>query len=175
LGRRVVAHLGAASGGSAEGVVASVAALHDIPDHVGGDAAVAMIGTGRTALAILDLAALIRDDAVLVTAAAGRDRSLLVQAARNAGAVVIGAAGGPDKTERVRALGATAVDYLQPDWADRLREDLGEGAISVVLDGVSGPLGRGWSSWGPAAGSSSSGGRRESRRRSRHGTSSGAA
>jgi NADPH:quinone reductase len=143
LGRRVVAHLGAASGGYAERAVASVAALHAIPDHVGSDVAVAMIGTGRTALLILDAAGLTPDDAVLVTAAAGGLGSLLVQAARNAGAVVVGVAGGPAKREQIRALGATAaVDYLRPDWGERVREALGERALSVVLDGVGGPVGR---------------------------------
>ncbi|MDX6644371.1 MAG: NADPH:quinone reductase [Miltoncostaeaceae bacterium] len=144
VGRRVVAHLGAASGGYAERAVASVDALHEIPNNVGAEAAVAMIGTGRTALAILDVAALVPDDVVLVTAAAGGLGSLLIQAARNAGAVAVGVAGGPEKTERLRALGATApVDYLAPDWPDRVRAALGERAVSVVLDGVGGPLGRG--------------------------------
>ena len=43
IGRRVVAHLGPASGGYAEAAVAPVSALHELADHVGFDAAVAMI------------------------------------------------------------------------------------------------------------------------------------
>jgi NADPH:quinone reductase len=54
-GRRVVAHLGPASGGYAELAVAPVSALHEVPDHVGLDVAVAMVGTGRTAVGILDV------------------------------------------------------------------------------------------------------------------------
>src|SRR2546421_10101078 len=58
LHRRVVAHLGQASGGYAELAVTSVEALHGVPDPVAADAAVAMIGTGRTAMAILEVAQL---------------------------------------------------------------------------------------------------------------------
>ena len=70
-------------------------ALHALPEGLADDAAVAMIGTGRTALAVLEVAALTSADVVLVTAAAGGLGSLLVQAARHAGATVVGAAGGP--------------------------------------------------------------------------------
>jgi NADPH:quinone reductase len=123
--------------------VAPVSALHELPDHVSADAAVAMIGTGRTAVGILDVAALSGDDVVLVLAAAGGLGSLFVQAARNAGATVVGVAGGPDKVERVRALGAdVAVDYSTPDWPDRVRDALEERPVTVVLDGVGGDAGR---------------------------------
>jgi NADPH:quinone reductase len=142
-GRRVVAHLGPASGGYAELAVAPAASLHEIPEPLGAEAAVAMIGTGRTAVGILDRAALTADDAVLVTAAAGGLGALFLQAARNAGALAVGAAGGSAKTERVRALGAdVAVDYAQPDWPERVRAGLGERTLTVALDGVGGALGR---------------------------------
>ena len=58
LGRRVVAHLGPASGGYAELAVRETEALHAMPDGLADDAAVAMIGTGRTALAVLEVAQL---------------------------------------------------------------------------------------------------------------------
>src|SRR6266545_4221511 len=142
VGRRVVAHLGAASRGYAELAVAPVDALHEIPDHLAADAAVAMIGTGRTAMLILDTASLTTDDVVLVMAAAGGLGSLFVQAARNAGSVVVGAAGGPGKVERVRALDAdAAVDYLAPDWPEHVRDALGDRSVTVVLDGVGGAAG----------------------------------
>jgi NADPH:quinone reductase len=142
IGRRVVAHLGAANGGYAEMALAPVDALHQIPGHLDAATAVAMIGTGRTAVGILDVAALAKEDVVLVTAAAGGLGTLFVQAALQVGAVVVGAAGGPDKTARVRAAGALAVDYSQPDWTDEVRELLGDHQVSVVLDGVGGDLGQ---------------------------------
>ena len=47
-----------------------------------------------------------------MTAAAGGLGTLFLQAAGNAGAAVIGVAGGPEKVECVRAIGAdVAVDY----------------------------------------------------------------
>jgi NADPH:quinone reductase len=142
-GRRVVAHLGQASGGYAELAVAPVASLHEVPEPLSAQAAVAMIGTGRTALGILDNAALTADDVVLVTAAAGGLGVLFIQAARNAGALAVGVAGGPGKIERVRALGAdVAVDYSEPGWPERVRAALGEREPTVVLDGVGGALGR---------------------------------
>ena len=143
LGRRVVAHLGTASGGYAELAVAPVAALHELPDGLSAEAAVAMIGTGRTAIGLLDEAALRADDVVLVTAAAGGLGVLFVQAARNAAAVVAGVASSDAKAERVRALGAeVAVDYSQPGWPERVRSGLAGREVSVVLDGVGGELGR---------------------------------
>src|SRR5919197_625682 len=143
-GVRVVAHLGAASGGYAELAVPDAEALHLIPDDLADDAAVAMIGTGRTAIGILETARLTVDDVVIVTAAAGGLGSLLVQAARAAGATVVAAAGGEAKAARARELGATiAVDYSADDWGATVREALDGRDVTVALDGVGGALGRG--------------------------------
>jgi NADPH2:quinone reductase len=104
---------------------------------------VALIGTGRTAVAVLDHAALVPDDVVVVTAAAGGLGTLFVQAARHLGATVVGLAGGPEKVARVEALGAdVAVDYRQRDWETEVRRRL-TAEPTLVLDGVGGELGRG--------------------------------
>jgi NADPH2:quinone reductase len=142
MGRRVVAHLGEASRGYAERVVTRAARLHALPDDVSEPAAVAMIGTGRTALGILDVARPAAGDVVLVTGAAGGLGALLVQGALRAGADVVGVAGGEAKVARIRALGAVAVDYLEPDWPERVRDAMGDRGITLVLDGVGGPAGR---------------------------------
>jgi NADPH2:quinone reductase len=144
VGERVAAHLGPASGGYAELAVREIEALHRLPDGLADDAAVAMIGTGRTALAILEVAALTAEDVVLVTAAAGGLGSLLVQAARDAGATVVGVAGGTAKVQRVAQLGATfAVDYSAPDWSVAVRGALDGREVTAALDGVGGAVGRG--------------------------------
>jgi NADPH2:quinone reductase len=123
--------------------VAAVDRLHPIPDGLGPEAAVAMIGTGRTAVGILDSTDLVADDVVLVTAAAGGLGALLVQAARGAGAAVVGLAGGPAKVARVLALGATAaVDYRAPGWPDAVRAALGDRRPTLLLDGVGGEAAR---------------------------------
>lgn len=143
LSRRVVAHLGMASGGYAESAVRETDAVHVLPDEVSYEHAVAMIGTGRTTMGIVHLGRLVPEDVVLVTAAAGGIGSLLVQAARNAGAVVIGLAGGASKVERVRELGAAvAVDYDRPDWIESVRAALNGRAPTVGFDGVGGAPGR---------------------------------
>ncbi|MGW0766819.1 zinc-binding dehydrogenase [Streptomyces sp. NPDC002676] len=152
LGKRVVAHLGFAPGGYAELAVTDVERLHEIPGNLDFAAAVAMIGTGRTALGIVQFTELGPDDVVVVPAAAGGIGTLLVQYAKNAGAVVIGLAGGAEKTARVRAEGADlAVDYTDPDWPAKVRAHLGglarptahqEGTATVVYDGVGGEVAR---------------------------------
>jgi len=133
VGRRVVAHLGPASRGYAELAVRELEHVHALPDGLAEDVAVAMIGTGRTAMAILRAAAIEPGDRVLVLAAAGGLGSLLTQAARNAGATVVGAAS-TDKLDRVAA--DVVVDYTRPDWAEAA------GEVTLVLDGVGGEVGR---------------------------------
>jgi NADPH:quinone reductase len=143
-GRRVVAHLGIASGGYAELALAAAGALHELPDDLAADVAVAMIGTGRTTMGILEVAEPTPEDVVLVTAAAGGIGSLLVQAAHTVGAMVVGVAGGPDKVERARSLGAdVGVDYREPEWSKVVQEALEGRHVTLALDGVGGAIGRG--------------------------------
>ncbi|MFI1470073.1 zinc-binding dehydrogenase [Streptomyces wuyuanensis] len=143
LGKRVVAHLGMAPGGYAELAVTDAGRLHEIADGLGEAEAVAMIGTGRTALGILQYTELGPDSVVIVPAAAGGIGTLLVQYAKNAGATVVGLAGGPGKTARVAANGADlAVDYTLSDWPGEVRAHLGDRSATVVYDSVGGETGR---------------------------------
>ncbi|MFE5946564.1 zinc-binding dehydrogenase [Streptomyces sp. NPDC056480] len=143
LGRRVVAHLGMNPGGYAELAVTDAARLHALPDHLGEAEAVAMIGTGRTTLGILQFTELGPDSVAIVPAAAGGIGTLLVQYAKNAGATVVGLAGGPAKVALVEENGADlAVDYKRPDWPEKVRAYLGERTATVVFDSVGGDTGR---------------------------------
>lgn len=143
LGRRVVTCLGLASGGYAEFAVREVAAVHEIPDGVPDHAAVAAIGTGRTAVGVLDVARLEPEDVVLVLGSAGGVGSHLVQAAVRRGATVVAAAGGPIKIATSRRLGAAVtVDYTRPGWAERVREELEGREVTVAFDGIGGGIGR---------------------------------
>ncbi|KAA1397857.1 zinc-binding dehydrogenase [Aeromicrobium ginsengisoli] len=138
-GKRVVAHLGMASGGYAEQALAAAESLHEIPDGMPCAVAVASIGTGRTAAGILDQSPIRPDDVVIVTSAAGGLGVLLVQAAKEAGALVVGLAGGEDKVAIARAQGADiAVDYRIDGWDDVVRRELGGDWVTLVLDGVGG-------------------------------------
>ncbi|WP_230195372.1 zinc-binding dehydrogenase [Streptomyces coriariae] len=143
LGRRVVAHLGFAPGGYAERAVTDVDRVHEIPPNLDPAQAVAMIGTGRTALGILQFAELGPASVAVVTAAAGGIGTLLVQYAKNAGATVVGLAGGPEKVARVAANGADpAVDYTDTAWPAKVRAQLGDRTADVVFDGVGGDVAR---------------------------------
>ncbi|MER8031151.1 zinc-binding dehydrogenase [Streptomyces bauhiniae] len=143
LGRSVVAHLGFAPGGYAELAVTDATRLHPVPEGLGFAEAVAMIGTGRTALGIAGFAEPGPESVVVVPAAAGGIGTLLVQHARNAGATVVGLAGGAEKTARVRADGAgLAVDYTRPDWPAEVRAWLDGRDATLVYDGVGGEVAR---------------------------------
>ncbi|MFD9871243.1 zinc-binding dehydrogenase [Streptomyces niveus] len=143
LGKRVVAHLGMVPGGYAELAVTDAARLHEIPASLDAAEAVAMIGTGRTTMGILQFTTLGPEDVAIVPAAAGGIGTLLVQYAKNAGATVVGLAGGPAKVARVAENGADiAVDYTLPDWAETVRARLDGRPATVVFDSVGGDTGR---------------------------------
>ncbi|MHC3469125.1 zinc-binding dehydrogenase [Streptomyces sp. 7R007] len=143
LGRRVVVHLGFAPGGYAELAVADVERVHEIPGNLDFAEAVAMIGTGRTVMGIVQFAELGPDAVAVIPAAAGGIGTLLVQYAKNAGATVIGLAGGARKVARVQADGADlAVDHTEPAWPDKVRACLGGRPATVVFDGVGGDVAR---------------------------------
>ncbi|MFG2501669.1 zinc-binding dehydrogenase [Streptomyces sp. NPDC048441] len=154
LGKRVVAHIGFAPGGYAELTVTEASRLHEIPEDLDDAQAVALIGTGRTTMGILQFAELTPASVAVIPAAAGGIGTLLVQYAKHAGATVIGLAGGPEKTALVEANGADlAVDYKTPDWPDKVRTYLtelsandangsnGANGATVVFDGVGGEAG----------------------------------
>ncbi len=141
VGSRVVAHLGLVPGGYAEQAVTSSTTLFRVPDHVGFPDAVAAVGTGRTALGVVELEPPLADDVVLVPSAAGGLGWLLVQSAREAGATVVAAARGPERTARLAELQADlVVDYAQAGWDAEIRQALG--GVSLVYDGVGGEVGR---------------------------------
>lgn len=142
VGRRVITTTGGL-GGYAERVAVDAAGLIEVPPAVELADAVALLADGRTAIALTREAALRAGDTVLIEAAAGGVGSLLVQLARNDGARVVAAAGGPRKVAAASDLGAdVVVDYRQPDWAERVRAEAGtDRPADVVFDGVGGLVG----------------------------------
>ncbi|MEO5641578.1 MAG: NADP-dependent oxidoreductase [Sphingomicrobium sp.] len=95
--------------------------------------------TGGTAyFGLLDAAQAKEGDIVFVSAAAGAVGSAVVQIAKAKGMTVIGAAGGPDKCEFVRSIGADAViDYKQGNLVKQLGA-LAPKGIDVYFDNVGG-------------------------------------
>lgn len=135
-GRRVMSSLNG-TGGYASRAVAHAEALIAIPDELETADALALLADGRTAVLLMDSAAIRPGETVLVEAAAGGVGSLLVQLAHAAGALVIGAAGGERKLEIATSLGADrVVDYGRADWTEQVAEP-----VDVVFDAVGGHIG----------------------------------
>jgi NADPH2:quinone reductase len=132
-GARVVTSTGG-SGGYAERVAVDAAAVFRVPAALPLDAAVALLADGRTATGLVHATGVKPGDRVLVEAAAGGVGGLLVQLAKTAGAVVVGAAGGPAKVARVSGADLV-VDYSRADWTSSV------GPVDVVFDGVGGAIG----------------------------------
>jgi len=137
VGRRVVAHLGQVPGGYAEQAVTSADLLFPVPDRVSCADAVAAVGTGRTALGVVELEPATAADVVLVPSAAGGLGWLLVQDAQARGARVIAAAGGAERTARLAELSPDqVVDYSVTGWEQQVE------GVTLVYDGVGGEVGR---------------------------------
>ncbi|MTV24313.1 zinc-binding dehydrogenase [Nitriliruptoraceae bacterium ZYF776] len=120
LGRRVTAHLGLASGGYASQVVVAAEALLDVPATLQVGAGVALVGTGRTTVAILDRAPLRPGDVALVLAALG-DREVTA---------VFDGVGGP--------VGTAAFELAGPGAHVVLYGDASGTPTTVTADGVVG-------------------------------------
>lgn len=140
LGATVVTSTGG-SGGYASRAVASVADLHNLPNVLDLQVAVALLADGRTAVGLAESAQIADGDTVVVTAAGGGVGSLLVQLAARAGARVVALAGDRVKLDLARSLGAhVAFNYRDADWASQLDAGVPDG-VDVVFDGVGGDVG----------------------------------
>lgn len=116
-GQRVVGRTVGFQGGYAEFAVAED--VHPVPDGMSMEHAVALFGGGDMAIGLLDVMRVDETDTVLITAAAGRIGSMLVQHAKARGARVI----------PVASKGKDTVAY-DGDW----------GEPTVVLDSVGGEV-----------------------------------
>jgi NADPH2:quinone reductase len=140
LGKTVVAATAGQAGGYAERAAATAAWTFLVPDGLPLDVALAVFQAGALARGLLSAMRLTAGDTVLITAAAGRIGSLLVQSAKSAGATVIGAAS-RHKLAAVTEFGADhAVDYGAAGWADQVRELSDGRGATLVLDAVGGEI-----------------------------------
>jgi NADPH2:quinone reductase len=140
VGRTVVATTAGQQGGYAELAVAPAAYTFPVPDGLSIDVALTVFQAGALARGMVAAMGLRAEDTVLVTAAAGRIGSLLVQTAKAAGATVIGVAS-PEKSAAVKEFGADhALDYGD-GWPDRVRELTGGRGVTLALDAVGGEIG----------------------------------
>jgi NADPH2:quinone reductase len=124
-------------GGWASHLLIDVADLVPVPDGVEVADAESVVVNGITAWQLLHRTARVRSGATIVVLGAnGGVGTTLVQLARHAGITVIGTAS-PRHHAAVRELGATPVDYRDPDLYRRIRE-LAPDGVDAVFDHVGG-------------------------------------
>ena len=141
IGDRVTAIV--SSGGYAEYAVAPAANVIPIPEGISFAEASTITIQGLSAYAILKLAAKPQPhETILVQAAAGGVGLYLVQLAKIMGAKrVIALASSREKLELVKSLGADfAVNYLERDWADAIRQATAGRGVDILLESVSGEI-----------------------------------
>ncbi|MDH5519508.1 MAG: NADPH:quinone oxidoreductase family protein [Acidimicrobiia bacterium] len=129
-------------GGLAEHVAVSPRQCLPIPDQMSSEQAAAMlVNYGTGVFALRNRARLQAGESVLVTAAAGGVGSAAIQLAKAIGATVYGLAGGEEKVEVVRSLGADeAFDYRNVDIVDTVRDVTGGAGVDVVYEAVGGDV-----------------------------------
>jgi len=137
VGDRVMTMQGTAL---AEQIVAPAASAFPVPGNLTAAQATALlINYPTTWFALHDRAKLQAGETVLITAAAGGVGTSAIDLAKAAGATVIAVAGGPEKIDLCRTLGADhAIDYrATPDFVDQVRE-LSGGGVDVCYEVVGG-------------------------------------
>jgi NADPH2:quinone reductase len=141
-GRRVIGGPPLPRGGLAELAVLPAAEVFDAPAGMPADEAAALLITYQTAYVGLHRrAALQPGEWLLVHAGAGGVGSAAIQVGLAAGARVIATAGGPEKVEVCRELGAQeAIDYRSEDVAARVKQITGGHGADVVWDPVGGDV-----------------------------------
>ena len=112
-----------------------------IPDGITDEIVMASFLSGLTVLTLaMETYTVKKGDWVLVHAAAGGAGSLMTQVLKSIGAKVIGTAGGPEKVQLVKSLGADVViDYRSEegkDWVKKVKEATGGQGVDVVYDSV---------------------------------------
>ncbi len=143
VGTPVVGMCALPAGGFAEQAVLGAHAWFEIPHGVADDVASVLFTTYQTThLALHHRARLQAGEWLLVHAAAGGVGSAAVQLGRAAGARVIATAGGADKVEFCRGLGADYVIDSTTDDVYATVMDITSGAgVDVAYDPVGGDLG----------------------------------
>ncbi len=142
VGDRVLGTPPMGRGGYAELAVLDAASTLPWPEGMSAGQAAGMFVTYQTGICALEHRGRLQPgETLLVHAAAGGVGSAAVQLGKALGARVIGTAGGPEKCEVARAMGADAVvDYAAEDMVARVKELTDGGGADVVYDPVGGDV-----------------------------------
>jgi len=140
VGDRVVGSTNGPWGSFAEQAIVSSNDVHPLPDNVDGVAAAGLHVTYGTAwFSLHQRGQLAPGESVLVLAGAGGVGSAAIQMAKAHGCWVLAAAGGADKVETCRTLGADVViDYRDGDLYTEVMEATSGRGVDVVYDPVGG-------------------------------------
>ena len=130
------------SGGYSQKVTVPEHSVFPIPEAMPFTSAAAMHIAYQTAHVGLHRRAALREgETVLVHAGAGGVGSAAIQLAKAAGARVFATAGGAEKVEICRELGADiAVDYKEENFVDAVKEATGGRGADVIFDPVGGDV-----------------------------------
>ncbi|HET7269500.1 MAG TPA: NADPH:quinone oxidoreductase family protein, partial [Rubrobacter sp.] len=140
VGEHVIATPPLPHGGYAEEVAVPTSSVFPIPESMPFEKAAALPITYQTAhVALHHRAHLNAGETVLVHAGAGGVGSAAIQLAKATGARVIATAGGPEKVEVCRKLGAEiVVDYREENFIEVVKEATEGRGADVVFDPVGG-------------------------------------
>ncbi len=140
IGERVAAFT--RFGGYAELAVADARFAVPLPAAMGFGAAAAVPVNFATAYhCLFHTGVLLPGDRVLVHAAAGGVGLAAVQMAKDAGAVVFGTAGSPEKIAFLRSFGVDhPIDYRAGDFVEAVRAATAGEGVDVVLDSIGGRM-----------------------------------
>jgi NADPH:quinone reductase len=141
-GERVLSGAPLPNGGMAEQVVVPSAGAFAVPDAMPAAKAASMLITYQTGYVGLHRrAALQQGETLLVHAGAGGVGTAAIQLGKAAGARVIATAGGPDKVQVCRDLGADVViDYLAEDFVPVVKDATEGRGADVIYDSVGGDV-----------------------------------
>jgi NADPH:quinone reductase len=142
VGDRVLAGPSYTYGGLSEETIASEASVFRLPATMGFDDAAALHITYHTGhVALRRRANLQPREVLLVHAGAGGTGTAAIQLGKAFGATVIATAGGADKVELCRSLGADlAIDYSGSDFVEAVKEFTNGCGADVIFDPVGGDV-----------------------------------
>lgn len=140
VGQRVLAQPDLPNGGLVEYISVNENKVFPIPDSMSWEEAASVFVTYHTSYyALHKRAKLTSGDVLLVHAGAGGVGSAAIQLGKAAGAFVIATAGGEEKVNVLKELGADiAVDYLTEDFVDVVKKATNGKGADVIYDPVGG-------------------------------------
>ncbi|MEN1967507.1 NADPH:quinone oxidoreductase family protein [Lentibacillus sp. N15] len=141
-GQRVIATPELPAGALSEWVAVPETSVYAIPDSIPASEAAGMFITYQTAYYSLAYRAnLQKEEVLLVHAGAGGVGSAAIQLGKAKGAKVIATAGGPEKMQICKELGADVViDYKATDFVKRVKEETNGRGADVIFDPVGGDI-----------------------------------